>query len=43
MSFCELTGVRPVVDSVMPLEVARDGFARMADGDVVGKVVFTRP
>ena len=41
--FCEQTGVRPLVDSVMPLEDARDGFAKMAAGDLVGKVVFTRP
>jgi NADPH:quinone reductase-like Zn-dependent oxidoreductase len=41
--FCELTGVRPVVDTVLPLEQARDGFARMAEGDVFGKIVFTRP
>jgi D-arabinose 1-dehydrogenase-like Zn-dependent alcohol dehydrogenase len=42
VSFCRLTGVRPVVDTVLPLEDARDGFARMAAGDVVGKIVFTR-
>jgi NADPH:quinone reductase-like Zn-dependent oxidoreductase len=42
VSFCRLTGVRPVVDSVLPLEQARDGFARMASGEVVGKIVFTR-
>jgi NADPH:quinone reductase-like Zn-dependent oxidoreductase len=42
VSFLELTGVRPVVDSVLPLEEARDGFARMASGDLVGKIVFTR-
>jgi NADPH:quinone reductase-like Zn-dependent oxidoreductase len=41
--FCETTGVRPVVDTVLPLEDARDGFAKMASGDLVGKVVFTRP
>ena len=41
--FCELTGVRPIVDTVLPLEQARDGFARMAGGDVFGKIVFTRP
>lgn len=40
--FCEQTGVRPVVDSVFPLEQARDGFAKLAAGDVVGKIVFTR-
>jgi NADPH:quinone reductase-like Zn-dependent oxidoreductase len=43
MRFCEVTGVRPVIDSVMPLEAARDGFAKMAAGDLVGKIVFTRP
>jgi NADPH:quinone reductase-like Zn-dependent oxidoreductase len=43
LRFCETTGVRPVVDSVLPLERARDGFARMATGDLVGKVVFTCP
>ncbi len=41
--FCELTGVRPLVDTVLPLEQAADGFARMAAGDLVGKIVFTRP
>jgi NADPH:quinone reductase-like Zn-dependent oxidoreductase len=34
-------GIEPVVDSVMPLAQARDGFARMVEGDVFGKVVFT--
>jgi NADPH:quinone reductase-like Zn-dependent oxidoreductase len=43
LSFCELTGVRPVIDTVLPLEQARDGFARMASGELVGKIVFTRP
>jgi D-arabinose 1-dehydrogenase-like Zn-dependent alcohol dehydrogenase len=43
VSFCRLTGVRPVVDSVLPLDRAGDGFARMASGDLVGKIVFTRP
>jgi NADPH:quinone reductase-like Zn-dependent oxidoreductase len=33
--------IEPVVDSVMPLAQARDGFARMASGDLFGKVVFT--
>ncbi|MGH8868910.1 MAG: zinc-binding dehydrogenase [Actinomycetes bacterium] len=41
LQFCETTGVRPVVDSVMPLDKARDGFARMAAGELFGKVVFT--
>ncbi|MFP5334951.1 MAG: zinc-binding dehydrogenase [Actinomycetes bacterium] len=43
LRFCETTGVRPIVDATMPLEDARDGFARMAAGDLFGKVVFTRP
>ncbi|EWT00484.1 molecular chaperone GroES [Intrasporangium oryzae NRRL B-24470] len=34
-------GIAPVIDSVLPLAQARDGFARMVDGDVFGKVVFT--
>ena len=34
-------GITPVIDSVHPLADARDGFARMVDGDVFGKVVFT--
>lgn len=37
----EQRGIEPVVDSVLPLGQARDGFARMVDGDVFGKVVFT--
>jgi NADPH:quinone reductase-like Zn-dependent oxidoreductase len=41
--FCEVTGVRPVIDSVLPLERVREGLARMVDGDLVGKVVVTRP
>ncbi|WP_374970151.1 zinc-binding dehydrogenase [Terrabacter sp. BE26] len=39
--FVQQQGIEPVVDSVVPLERARDGFARMVDGDVFGKVVFT--
>lgn len=33
--------IEPVVDSVLPLAEARKGFARMAEGDLFGKVVFT--
>jgi D-arabinose 1-dehydrogenase-like Zn-dependent alcohol dehydrogenase len=39
--FCEVSGVRPLVDSVLPLAEAREGFARMLDGDLFGKIVFT--
>jgi NADPH:quinone reductase-like Zn-dependent oxidoreductase len=42
LRFCEQTGVRPVIDTVLPLEQARDGFAKMAGGDLFGKIVFTR-
>jgi hypothetical protein len=38
----DATGTRPLVDRSLPMEEARDGFAAMADGDVFGKVVFTR-
>ena len=41
LSFCDVAGLRPLVDSVMPLADARDGFARMNDGDIFGKIVFT--
>jgi len=39
-SFCATTGVRPVIDDVMPLRDAAAGFRRMADGDLFGKIVF---
>ncbi len=41
MAFLAATGLRPVVDATMPLTDARDGFAKMADGELFGKVVFT--
>ena len=41
LTFCEQTGVRPVIDRTMPLAQARDGFAALMAGDVFGKVVFT--
>ena len=37
------TGLRPVVDSVLPLEEAATAFQRLASGDVFGKIVLTRP
>jgi NADPH:quinone reductase-like Zn-dependent oxidoreductase len=40
-SFCVQTGTRPVIDRVIPLSQARDGFAAMIDGTHVGKIVFT--
>ncbi|MBL8931560.1 MAG: zinc-binding dehydrogenase [Kineosporiaceae bacterium] len=43
LQFCRTTGVRPVIDTVVPLAQARDGFAKLAEGSVVGKVVLTNP
>jgi NADPH:quinone reductase-like Zn-dependent oxidoreductase len=36
------TGVRPVMDRVLPMERAAEAFAVMAAGDVRGKLVLTR-
>jgi NADPH:quinone reductase-like Zn-dependent oxidoreductase len=33
--------IEPVIDTVLPLEQAREGFAKMAAGELFGKVVFT--
>jgi NADPH:quinone reductase-like Zn-dependent oxidoreductase len=41
LSFCALTGVRPVIDRVLPLRDAADGFAAMWQGELFGKVVFS--
>ena len=38
---CAVTGVRPVIDVELPLEEAREGFARMLEGRTAGKIVFT--
>jgi NADPH:quinone reductase-like Zn-dependent oxidoreductase len=43
LQFCATTGVRPVIDRVLPMEQAREGFEAVASGDVFGKVVLTRP
>jgi NADPH:quinone reductase-like Zn-dependent oxidoreductase len=42
MDLLDVSGVRPVIDRVLPMTDARDGFEAMADGDVFGKIVFTR-
>ena len=42
VSLLDATGLRPVIDRVLPMTQARDGFAAMAAGDVFGKIVFTR-
>ncbi len=42
VTMLDATDTRPLIDRTMPLEEAKDGFAAMADGDVFGKIVFTR-
>ena len=42
VNLLDVSGVRPVIDQVVPMEQATDGFAAMAKGDVFGKIVFTR-
>jgi NADPH:quinone reductase-like Zn-dependent oxidoreductase len=39
--FVASSGIEPVIDTLLPLASAREGFERMAAGDVFGKVVFT--
>lgn len=40
-TFLDQTGLRPIVDRVLPMTQARDGFAAMQEGDIFGKIVFT--
>jgi NADPH:quinone reductase-like Zn-dependent oxidoreductase len=40
LRLCATRGVRPVVDSVLPMVDAADAFERMVEGDVVGKLVL---
>lgn len=42
VNLLDSTGTRPLIDRTIPMENAREGFAAMADGDVFGKIVFTR-
>lgn len=39
----DVSGVRPLIDRVLPLDRARDGFEALLAGDVFGKVVLTVP
>jgi NADPH:quinone reductase-like Zn-dependent oxidoreductase len=41
LAFCAGTGVRPLIDSVLPLDRAREGFEHLAGGEVFGKIVLT--
>ena len=40
-AFIERTGARPALDSSLPLERAPEAFARLADGEAVGKIALT--
>ena len=42
VNLLDASGSRPLIDRVFPMDQAREGFAAMADGDVFGKIVFTR-
>jgi NADPH:quinone reductase-like Zn-dependent oxidoreductase len=39
--YCVEADARPLIDRTLPLSDAEQGFRAMADGDLVGKVVFT--
>lgn len=41
LQMLDVTGVRPLVDSTMPLEEAGDAYAQLAQGESFGKVVLT--
>ncbi|HYG93565.1 MAG TPA: zinc-binding dehydrogenase [Nocardioides sp.] len=40
VTMLDATGVRPLIDSTLPMEQAPAGFAAMASGDVFGKLVL---
>jgi NADPH:quinone reductase-like Zn-dependent oxidoreductase len=42
VSLLDASGARPLIDRAIPMSDAREGFAAMAEGDIFGKVVFTR-
>ena len=41
LRFCVATGVRPLIDDVRPMAQAAESFARLAAGNVFGKLVLT--
>ncbi|HUN36032.1 MAG TPA: zinc-binding dehydrogenase [Trebonia sp.] len=41
IQFCAQTGVRPLIDRVLPLADASEGFAAVLEGSHTGKIVFT--
>jgi NADPH:quinone reductase-like Zn-dependent oxidoreductase len=42
VALLDATGHKPLIDRVLPMEQARDGFEAIAGGDVFGKIVLTR-
>ena len=40
---CEVSGIRPPIDRVLPLSDAAAGFEAMINGDLFGKIVFSTP
>jgi NADPH:quinone reductase-like Zn-dependent oxidoreductase len=42
VQFLDVTGVRPLIDQEIPMADAASGLARVAGGDVFGKIVLTR-
>lgn len=41
VSLCDVAGIRPLIDTVLPLADARQGFEQMERGEVFGKIVVT--
>ncbi|MCB8955685.1 MAG: zinc-binding dehydrogenase [Nocardioides sp.] len=42
VTMLDATGARPLIDRVLPMTEARDGFAAMLEGEQFGKIVYTR-
>jgi NADPH:quinone reductase-like Zn-dependent oxidoreductase len=42
VTLLDATGTRPLIDRTLDLSKAPEGFAAMAEGDVFGKIVFSR-
>ena len=40
--FLDVTGLRPLFDSVIPMEHAADWLSKIVDGSLFGKIVLTR-
>ncbi len=41
LRFCDVTGVRPLIGTSLPLEQAETGIKQMRNGETAGKIVFT--